>query len=703
MELTNSQFIQDCLRHAAKAMGEFPEGYVPDQTRFEDFGGAIGTASEAFLSNKQAQAKLREIIKAWPPGFHSAFLETSGNLGQALSAYGSQARAPIGFPDMMAAGIRDPDILKLMLQAGGIAKEVEVVRKGKGNQPAEEASFLSPNSLPQVLFAEIERRVRLQRAPFGRTITTLLGHNALQWLAAESYEGFAKIQPHEFSRTGWSHLFSIRDQISIEQELLCFGKLNEETAKIVVALCWTASALASFMEPGIFLSEAEAHLSSDREGQLTVSYGLATRTMVSFDPSSMRNIVEVLRESLAEPELKACDLMWIAGGLARIRTIKSGHGAPTEPHSERYSLFLSHRGEDAKRLLADKVMALGEEHAVFLDCLTLPRGLINRKFVFDSLLRSQRILLIESPNYDKSEWCRKERWLAKEMQRLRLACVESVSVADAVKIVEGSRGRSKLRKPVVVLDYPVAQRILKDIDYWARHPNKHSLTEKGISIDFLKSIEGFLETRLPLSGLRSVVGAGQEVLKLFAALLSSAPKADPIDPWSTALQYAVASLGIASCANSKMDVRRGIDQMNAALGQIASGGIIEHPLFQENVAAYLAFISAAVTLDLARFTLAPRMEVEIKEAVGDAAVLRDGTLLLDVRFQGARRDLHLKLLLALVMNNIGSVGMIQTAGDTVHELEIDGNSIAILPCVTLHPGMDCMFPELPPFSPDHHG
>jgi len=81
-------------------------------------------------------------------------------------------------------------------------------------------------------------------------------------------------------------------------------------------------------------------------------------------------------------------------------------------------------------------------------------------------------------------------------------------------------------------------------------------------------------------------------------------------------------------------------------------------------------------------------------AVQQVAVLRDGVLLLDVRGKGPRRDLNLKLLLALVTHNIGSVGMIQTSTDMVHELAIDGRSLSILPCVTLHPGMESIFPEL---------
>ena len=58
------------------------------------------------------------------------------------------------------------------------------------------------------------------------------------------------------------------------------------------------------------------------------------------------------------------------------------------------------------------------------------------------------------------------------------------------------------------------------------------------------------------------------------------------------------------------------------------------------------------------------------------------------------RDLYLDLLLLLVDHNVGSVGLVQGAADTVHELQVHGRSLAVLPCVTLHPGMDGLFPEL---------
>jgi hypothetical protein len=674
-----------------QVMDKFPPNTIPNQTAPEELRSDNAYSMEKAVRDPKVVTKLEAAAANWPRGFRSAFLQLSGLIGQALAGYAPAARSRIGFPAMMAAGLRDPGILELLMRAGQIGKEAKPSAKGEEETSQEEDSLfgpIDPANMQKFLIQEAERRVRQQNTPFGNTISTLLGPNALQWLAAESVEGHAKIQAHEFSRTGWADLSSIDNQIRIEQELLDIGKRNEEDAKIVVALCWSIAALASFVEPWVFLSEADAHLSSDREGQFTVSYGLATRTLVGFDTDSMRSVVRLLHDALEEPEFMACDLMWIASGLAKVRTVSSGHTGPVEPVREEFSIFLSHRGQDAKKLLAENVMKQGEQHAIFLDCLTLPRGLINRKFVFESLAKSKRIFIVETPNYEKSAWCRKERWVAESMQRLDLASVQRVPLAEATSAIDVSGIPARPRQPARAFHYPIAPRILKDADYWARKPNKHSLAQRGMPTDFLTKIEGFI------AGAACATDAAKHVAKLMKALLATRPKLDPIDPWSAALQYAVAAFGLGLFARSEMDVRRGIDQMNGALGAMISEKVFDDAIFQKNPSGYLTLICAAVLLDLTGFTLKEDSEAEIQAAVRDVATLKSGTLLLDVRVPGAKRNLHLKLLLALVTNNIGSVGIVQSAADMVHELEVGGRSLSVLPCVTLHPGMEALFPAL---------
>jgi hypothetical protein len=66
----------------------------------------------------------------------------------------------------------------------------------------------------------------------------------------------------------------------------------------------------------------------------------------------------------------------------------------------------------------------------------------------------------------------------------------------------------------------------------------------------------------------------------------------------------------------------------------------------------------------------------------------------DMRRPGRRRYFQLQFLLSMLYNNFGSIGIIQNADDPVHNFESDGISLSVLPCVTLHPGMEALFPEL---------
>ena len=64
-------------------------------------------------------------------------------------------------------------------------------------------------------------------------------------------------------------------------------------------------------------------------------------------------------------------------------------------------------------------------------CLTLPRGVVNRSFVFGSLARSERILIVETENFHESVWCRKEAWAADALSRHGLATTERLTLLQA--------------------------------------------------------------------------------------------------------------------------------------------------------------------------------------------------------------------------------------------------------------------------------
>jgi hypothetical protein len=545
--------------------------------------------------------------------------------------------------------------------------------------------------MQQALLTELRRRGAAHRAPFARTLTTLLGQDALLWLTASSRDECSKIQPHEFARTGWHRIWSIDNQLAIEQELLKVPPEAQHLGKIVVALSWTLAGLASFMPPVIFFGEGLPHLSSTREGGYTISVGMATHTFVAFELAAMPPLLRILAEGLTNPLPSAADLMWIGAGLTRVREVQSGHGEALPNVEERFALFLSHRGRDAKRALAKIVQAMPAAHGVFLDCLILPRGVVNRSFVFGSLARSERVLIVETENFYESVWCRKEAWFADALAAQGLAKVERVTlpVAEAWTAADGSGSRR--RRAARGLTYPIVHRVLRDIDYWARKPNLHSLKEAGHSTESLTPLQVLLEKEPCPDDPAWVRSVGEAVAETLSRVVAAAPGVEPFDLWATALQYSLAAIGSTSNALSKVEVRRGVDQLNAVLSSVVSARLHQDSLFQAHAPGHLALIAAAAAIDLAGFELDPRMTPALRIALGDTAGLRDGLLLLDVRRPGSWRSLRLRLVAILVRGNLGSVGIVQDAADEIHQGHVDGLPLEVLPCVTLYPGMEAPF------------
>ena len=102
----------------------------------------------------------------------------------------------------------------------------------------------------------------------------------------------------------------------------------------------------------------------------------------------MRSVLAVLAEAVENALLGAADLMWMGAALARIRHIEIRNVEPITVDEEHFGLFLSHRGRDAKLPLSVAVQDLPPTHGVFLDCLTLPHGVVNRSFIYSSLAHS---------------------------------------------------------------------------------------------------------------------------------------------------------------------------------------------------------------------------------------------------------------------------------------------------------------------------
>jgi hypothetical protein len=675
------------MQSAINVMAQFTADYVPQAANFPEKASAgasdwmSGTSVDEILSDPKVQAWLHEVIAAWPKEFLPVFLRCSSVIAQILSMFGvGDERVGLGM------AMLEPETMQLMMAIAQVDRETKSL-EDRDEVPEEKDPF----GFKKAAVSELMRRRVAFRVPFARTLATLLGPDALVWLTARSREGSGKIQPHEFSRAGWVRIWEIDTQTAIEEELLAIDPKVEHLSKMVVALSWTLVALASFVAPALFLGERTSHLISSRDGQYTVASGTGSRTLISFFTSAMRSLVAVLSTGLTNPLLTAPDLMWIGAALARVREVVIRHAGSSPIVEEKFGLFLSHRGRDAKRPLSIAVRALPQTHGVFLDCMTLPHGVVNRSFIYNSLARSERILIVETANYLESEWCRKEAWFADAMVMHGLATLERVTLADAIGRVAAEGPKSLRRRGDQRFSYPMSDRVLQDIDYWARKPNLHSLKETGHSIEALAPLQKVLASQPRPEDGDWVKGLGRAVAETLSGVVSDAPTGSPLDLWATALQLSVAAFGTTSTARSKDEVRRGIDHLNKALNSLIASKLHLDPVFQSRPSGYLAVLAAAAVTQLAGFDLDQRMTPAVNLAVDKTAILHDGVLLLDAQEPGLRRNFHLQLIAMLVKGNIGSVGIIQRAGHEVHKDRVAGLSLEILPCVTLHPGIEMPF------------
>lgn len=668
-------------------MAEFPADFVPsDQEVPEGAAGSGGMLGKNDMTKLLAQDSVRswleQLTEQCPTGLRRTFLACGSAIAQIVNV-GNAPASP--FADLFGGGIPDPRILELM----SALHEIHKSAKETGDDQSED-----PLGFEQALLTTIRQHSLLRRTAVGSTLTTLLGKDALLWLTAPSAEGVGKIQLHEFSRTGWHKLWDIDNQISIERELLDWPADLAYLAKVVVGLSWTMAALASFMPPAIFLGEITPHLSSERRGQYTVSSGRGTHTLLSFQSSSMLRMVKILSEGIMNPLLTAADLMWMAASLAEVREIRSGTGSPgTVKTEQRFAVFLSHRGRDAKRRLSSAVQDLEGRPGIFLDCMVMPRGVINRCFIYSSLSKSDRILIVETENFSESEWCRKEAWFSDAMAAHGQAKVERTTLADAEMMLGQYESAAARGRHDESLRYPIAPRVMRDIDYWARTPNLFSLKEKGFATTNLVELQAILGQAETLEDPAWVLNLGRTVSESLSRVFASAPDAEPFDLWSTALQLAMAAFACTSNARSKMEVRRGVDQLNAALQAIVGSKLHQSPLFRAQGPAHLALLAAASAISVAGLELDRRMLPALQLALQGTALIRDGLLLLDMRRPGPERSSRLELIAALVQNGLGSVGIIQDAADQVHRERIGAMPLEVLPCVTLYPGMESLLSD----------
>jgi hypothetical protein len=186
---------------------------------------------------------------------------------------------------------------------------------------------------------------------------------------------------------------------------------------------------------------------------------------------------------------------------------------------------------------------------------------------------------------------------------------------------------------------------------------------------------------------------GTTIAKMLERVTEEAPKGNPRALWTTAAQYAVAAFTLSSHGRSKLSVRDGIDDLDAAINSVADSQLAMNPIFTSQPAPHLGLIAGAAAIAIAGFELDARFFPVIQQVIGDTARVHGGVLLLDARERGPVRDFRLRLVATLVHQNLGSVGIIQNADDQVHQRRVDDMPLETLPCVTLYPDMDWLLPS----------
>ncbi|MDJ0710660.1 MAG: hypothetical protein QNJ14_09730 [Woeseiaceae bacterium] len=682
-DVTPTSLAQELLARTSELLDDFPADYSPDETPLPL---EPTYTSEQRVAQDGLYDAVTERLNRLPSRLMPLFVELTATLVNIRDAFGG----PIQLARMevlpLALGSSDAVLRSLALAAIETQNEsretsLEFEIPLGGRPPRVED--LGSEGQMLILMSEIERRLRLQVTPFGHTMTALLGPNALLWLAASGAEGFPKLQPHEYSRAGLSLLDRISVQVAIEDELTELGNEYEPAAKAVVALCWAVAALAAVIDPAVFVSEGDCQVSSVRQDGITLSFGASAEIRPVFDVSSIRSVVETVREALDDDLILARDLMWIALAMARTRTLHSGLGEASVVPYEQYSAFLSHRGPDSKTALLQGLVDAGGAGGVFLDCITMPKGVINRRFVYQSLARARETLVVQSQRFDESDWCRKERWLAEQIAKLDSGSVRFVSIDDALAIAPGiAAGSTAPSVTAETLKHSIPRRIQRDQENWARRPNLKSLKDAGVDIDFFDASARILE--------RSSEATPSEIARTALELVEKAiatPESS-VEVQSVALQHCVALFSTGANARSMVDVRRAIDQMNTALLRLHDQDSVNHESFARHSKRYLCLLAAATAIELTRFSVTESNAIAIERTLPPDAVYNDQTILLDVRRPGPTRDLHVELALCLIDENIGSLGILQADGDFVHSSADYGRSLTVLPCVTLYAGME---------------
>src|SRR5260221_11696302 len=84
---------------------------------------------------------------------------------------------------------------------------------------------------------------------------------------------------------------------------------------------------------------------------------------------------------------------------------------------------------------------------------------------------------------------------------------------------------------------------------------------------------------------------GAIIVRTMERVVPDAPDGTPRELWSTALQLATAAFASSSTGRSKVEVRHGIDHLNAALNAIIHSELCRDPMFTRDPASHLALVA----------------------------------------------------------------------------------------------------------------
>ncbi|MEO0372771.1 MAG: hypothetical protein AAF231_15050, partial [Pseudomonadota bacterium] len=160
------------LEGAIAALEALPAGYKPSNngrpsSPEQDRAAAVdGISVHDLLSDEDVCAFISAELEAIPAALFDPFVEASRLISFILAGFGVTARQDTSLVGMVDG--MDAETATLMSAYAHLSEETDPDVDALGAR--------------QAMFLELQRRTLKRRAPFGETITTLLGDDALLWL-----------------------------------------------------------------------------------------------------------------------------------------------------------------------------------------------------------------------------------------------------------------------------------------------------------------------------------------------------------------------------------------------------------------------------------------------------------------------------------------------------------------------------------------